>query len=667
MVLNLQAVEQSVQSHPDFPAGVDGYGFSFYYRQSFDILPPPGRLRDLNLRQLWMNNHNTLNQGTGSNLIMRLWSTPYEIIGGKRSVFQWDDILRNSEFSQGYEDFMSMFLQDYFTQGNGGFIEIIAAGAADKPIGSRPVLGVAQLDALNCYATGNPEYPIVYYDWFTGEHHRMHYTRVRRMTDMPSPDRRAFGRGLSSFERSIAISNAQILLSRHQQELLNNQPPTGIMSVSGIHPQQYDDAKRIFQANMNRDGNALWPGIMELKAIEPGQEIKVDFVPFSQVPEGFTYKEFMEQHVNLQALAWGVDPQDIWPLTGAPLGTGAQSKILDAKGRAKAYGSTLARLERLFNGILPKNLEFKFKPNDTEAEKIDADTAQIWVGVASSLKAVGASTEQALQLMANQVGAFADVLLDESGQLRLQDDDPKDETAAQDQVIATDDTPPTPGEAAAQPAVTAGDDNAPMGSGTPQRTMELGRGKLGVYRKDFTATQIDYTSDLADLISGGLSDEVSRRRAGTVMRALNAKYIRQAMKDGLEDGGIEDAILEGDDLSKANELIAEQSGYVTDFLDKLYSDNPGVNDVEARVILWANKALVPAYQAGLISADRDGLYEWVYGDTEHCDTCLRLNGQKHRLHEWEDHYMPQSEELDCGGWRCECKLVKSKGRSSGNF
>jgi len=49
---------------------------------------------------------------------------------------------------------------------------------------------------------------------------------------------------------------------------------------------------------------------------------------------------------------------------------------------------------------------------------------------------------------------------------------------------------------------------------------------------------------------------------------------------------------------------------------------------------------------------------WRLGATEkHCTDCAHLNGQIHRASEWNAAGIkPQSPDLECGGWNCDCRL-----------
>lgn len=674
-MLPRDAIDHSIQQHPNAAMGYGGAGedllaYSMYYEQS-DLLPPWGtRRRDATLRALWYHTHNTVLQGAIAGLIMRVRSTPYEISGGRNLTKYWQEILFEGAFGEGYDVLMDKFLLDFFTTGFGGVFEIIGRGRTDRPLPStRRVDGIAQLDSLWCAATGDPEYPIYYSDPYSGAVHKLHHTRVVRIADLVSPQRTVWGRGLSIFERAIAVSNKQVLLSRHETELLNSQPPTGFITISGARQDQIDQLEKGHAMDEAAHGNALFRRAIRLTSLSPGTPVEVKFIPFSQLPEGFDYEKFMNQHVNQVALAIGVDPQDIWPLTGAPMGTGEQSRILAAKGQAKTYGSTLRRLERIFNSLLPKELEFKFKPNDDEGEKQEAEQAQIWVNIGIQLKQSGADEEQVQRLLANKVPAIADVLLDASGELiRIADDDVKAEI---NEVIATDQTPlaQTPEETPDDAARIDDTDSTANGGGVELRWL-----RLDLHGKVYNETRLDFSSAFGDLIAGALEDSVTRRRFGTVARALLKRYGQQAYKDGLKDGGVNLADGEGlddDDLTQLADWLAVQSEYVTAFADKLFSEQPGFENINNKVTLWANKSLSEAYQLGLESADKNGMYEFVGDDGEEsCADCKRLKNQIHRLKDWNKKNLnPRKSGFagECGGWRCNHYLEKTSSRASGRY
>lgn len=686
---------------PPTSTGTFLYGDTFWFIQNpQDILPSWGlRTADLALREFSYAEHNWMGIGAITNLIKRYVATPWELKGETDDTEHFTSVLQNAEFSEGYGTFITKVLWDYFTQDFGAVIEVIGAGEPDQPLKGK-VLGLAHLDSLRCVATGNLEYPLVYWSQRTGKMHKLHKTRIVRVVDMPSPVERAYNNGFCALRRMISIVNAQILLAKHQNESLSDMPPTGFLALSNVKPGAWQQVMRQYEAGRKADGQQVYRNIVQLESQNPTEKVSAEFTRFSMLPEGFEYRDFVEIHVNAIALALGEDPQDIWPLSGSNLGTGAQSEVLHAKGKGKAFGHLMRLFERVWNiAVLPEAIEFTHKYNDPLSDQEEAATAKLWIEAAN---AAPASTEQKLQLIANKVPAFADVLLDESGQLRLPDVDKKPVGYLGNGIIAEDAATITP-ELEGAAVQTDDEQRAPavplLGQGgladegtanksLPERPGLVSRvvqsGDAGVVSqarhgdadrrrpdlgqpvtKDIQATRLDFEGDFADAISAAQDDDMSRSRFGIVARALITRYGRQAYTDGLEEGGVEDGMSD-DDRSVFNSLIAEQSSYVTDFADRLFDGSQATP--EARSSAWFSKSVYPFYLAGLQSADTDGLYEWVYGDTEHCADCQRLNGQKHRMSDWmESGWLPKSSELECHGDNCSCELVKTTGRQSGGY
>lgn len=187
--------------------------------------------------------------------------------------------------------------------------------------------------------------------------------------------------------------------------------------------------------------------------------------------------------------------------------------------------------------------------------------------------------------------------------------------------------------------------------------------------KSIQSTRLNFENDLEDLIASARAGGIDKRRFGVALRNLIKTSGTSAYTDGLIAGGVTDGALDDDDRATINRMSADQSGYVTDFGNVLYGD--GITDAEAnqKPIQWWNKSVNPFYLAGIRSADRNGMYEWVLGSTEeHCDSCRSANGQIHRMRDWErSGVLPQSSRLQCGGWECKCNLVKTSARARGRL
>ena len=97
------------------------------------------------------------------------------------------------------------------------------------------------------------------------------------------------------------------------------------------------------------------------------------------------------------------------------------------------------------------------------------------------------------------------------------------------------------------------------------------------------------------------------------------------------------------------------------------TDERGQERLAARLGLWV-VTMAGIYALGQVHTpprlDSSGeiteqAYMWQLGNTvQHCTDCASLDGQIHTAEEWRRAgIMPQSPDLECGGWNCDCRLV----------
>lgn len=656
-------------------AGIPAELLWMYGFQRADLLPVWGDpSRDRVARETYRSPYNGMVQGAFAGLIKRVISTPFELKGGDRSRKYYQDLLVNAQFGDfggGWRGYLSRLLLDFLTLDFGGVTEIIGPGDPTRPIAGK-VLGIAHLDSLRCTATGNPEFPILYWSRKSGKLHRLHHTRVARLVDMPDGDEWARGLGLSAFSRIIATAQQLMLMSKYGIQRLDDLPPAGLVVVNGVRRGEWTDQRKLYEMERQKDGADTWANVMVMESLDPSIKAEVNLVSFSNLPEHFNPREYYEILVNALALQLGVDPQDIWPLTGATIGTGTQSEVLASKARGKMFGDILSVLERFINWyILPEDMEFQFQYQDDEADKNQADIAQAQVATAQTLlNVLGSSTDArniVVKYLVDVNETFRDALTDDAGNLiELTDDDPKpdlqpplQELPEQENVLA-DGTPAGP--AGTNPAVV--DDNKSTGG---LRDLP---GGLAAARKDIQATRLDFEDDVVDLLKTATHDDLGRQRFGIVFRALIRKYGQKAYEDGLAEGGVESPP-DDDDLATIARLVGDQSAYVTAIGDALFKGGATISDYEGKATLWFNKSIMPFRNAGIMSADQNGMYEFAGSDgAESCATCSRLKGQVHRFKDWVRKQLRPREDtsnFECGGWRCEHLLVKTRGRARGGY
>lgn len=180
----------------------------------------------------------------------------------------------------------------------------------------------------------------------------------------------------------------------------------------------------------------------------------------------------------------------------------------------------------------------------------------------------------------------------------------------------------------------------------------------------------DFLSRIKGLIRGVYSGKIGGAFIDS-MAALVSRQItlavRQAWRDEGDEGKIPPYLTEYSDS-----LILDQY----DFVDQFYRDivdakleKLPLDGLYSRAEIWANQ-FNSAYNEAvrLITLDTGGKLEWEYGDTDHCDTCLSLNGIVAFAREWDElgvhPQQPKNDMLECGGWKCQCRLVPTEARRS---
>lgn len=649
---NLAKIEkQSVQALPDARKGDGLATFWSFEMTRTELLPQWGtRERERWLRMYYRHPYNWLAQSAFAGLIKKVKNTPWEI-KGKRRVKYFQDVLRQADFGRGWGSLVSKVVLDYLRQDGGGFIEVIAPGNPLRPP-TGAITGLAALDSYRCLPTGDPEYPVIYYNR-KGQLHLLHRTRIIQLLDMPDSDEERPGYGLCALSRAIATVNQQINMNRYINQKLDDRPQPGYVVASNLTEAKVKAAFQTYLESRARDelppeGNTVW-----LYSLDPSAPAKLENVTFSQAPDGWSFKEYTELHVNSMALALGVDVQELWQLTGGTLGSGTQSVVLHAKSQGKTFADILTSLERALNETLPEALDFGFKSHDPYESQEEAATANSWAGFSN---AVGGklSDDEHRRLLANKVQAVSDVITDEDGEIiRLNDVDSDEETQTAEDV----------GNPVAEDAPT-GDDLTTLPT---QQTPPTDEEEPPTQQKEIQSTRLDFEDSFETLMEQRAV--ISTRSMAARVRGLIKQYGYLAFQDGLTDGGVKDGVLDEDDQAEYVGMLTAQNAYVSDFAqvaadlsDALASGKPA---------MWYTKSIAPFYELGRLSADKNGMYEFMGDDGEKgCNTCKRLQGQRHRMKDWTKKKLRpgvDTDNFDCRGFKCRHQLKKTTERARGKF
>ena len=606
------------------------------------LLPARGtRQRERALRDYYWNDYNTAFRAAIAGLSKRVMSTPWELTGPEDMSEYFQFVFMQSDFGRGWESFVGKVLLDYSRYDGGAYIELIGSGDPLEPL-LGPVTGLAVLDSLRCWPTGDPLFPVIYYD-IQGKMHVLNHTRVVRFVDMLDPSEWAYGYGECSLSRCIAPVTREILMNRYIEQTLDDNPPPGIMTFQNLATNQLESAVQKMMLDRQTDFGGTWGHIIQLFGLQTEQPIKVESIPFTSVPEKFDFDSYKTLNMKELALGIGLDIQDLWELTGGNIGSATQSEILHQKSKGKALGRILKGFERVINLVLPPVVEFEFQYRDPDEDMQIAAKDQVSIANVSQLVASGLLTQdEGRQFLVNQVEAVRDVATDQSGvMIRLDDADPK--------AAGQNDPAKAPERATGEESQT-GTDDAVVGD-TETKS------------KDYTTTKSDFERSFIQIVNAIQDGTIPPTSAEMALRGQLQQAGERVWIDGLREGGDPSPDIDDQARKAISAWRAQQNTFIQQFVVKLFDTATTPEQAATRATMWVNKSLNNLYHAALGAADDSQLWMWVVNPLkEHCSTCLRMNGQVHTMKDYlKTGIVPQSSALECGGYRCGCELVKATG------
>lgn len=578
-------------------------------------------------------------------------SLDLQIEGLPRSKKYSQLIVQDCENGMGQRSLVGKSLLDFYTQDNGMFWELVGAGRADRPLrGQLLPPYVMHLDSARCWRTFDEEFPVVYQNPINGTFHKLHYTRVIYSANMEQPDELARGIGFCPVSRVLEEAQYARDLLTFRREKVSGSFNRAIGYGVGINAQVFKDSLQAANGASADEGFTVYKGIPFILRAQGAMDLKL--LDLAGVPDGFNLETETALYMYIVALAFGVDAREFWPATASGA-TKADATIQDMKTQGKGKGDVIETLENMWRQVFPDTVEAQYDYTDDEQ---DLRKAQIWkLHSETFLAGKTAGTLDAEEARAHMVkeGVYDAALL-------------KATTPEQANAEPVDDSTPIEDEA----TETTSSGGAPDIVGQEKKpAVEDEVEAKGL--KELSATREDFFSAIGNIFDGAIARDYNRAQFERQLYRLIRRYGERAYRDGLADGGVEmdtgDA-LDREDMAALNKLIGEQSGYIGNVGDVLYnadvSDDATVNKPE----MWWNKSVIPFYQAGLLSANGNGMYEWVVGKAEHCSTCLTMNGQVHRMREYSERgIMPQASSLECGGYRCKCSLKQTRGRAKGRW
>ena len=337
-----------------------------------DLIPPYWSVaRDVALRNFWKQPGSGHLSSAMYNAQAKLLGIPFKVEARDPSIVshvEQAEVIEQrirlvSEFGQGWKTAMSRWFEDYLSQDNGAFMEVIGNGSLEQAIKGAPI-GIRHLDAAKCTRTGDPIYPVVFSDDTDGKEYKFHFSRVIFASQMTSSDKKYNGVGYCAVSRAIDVAQTLIDMNIYKREKLGSRPHSKLYVGKGISANDIMTAFRMADTAMDQSGFKRYSRNVAIGS-EDNSDIEIDAIDLTSM-EQFDEGKSVPLAMKAIALAFGMNVDELWPSGSG----GADSKSSGIKVRGKLPDQVTSFLKDEFEfKLLPPHLKFTFDFQDDDEDQ----------------------------------------------------------------------------------------------------------------------------------------------------------------------------------------------------------------------------------------------------------------------------------------------------------
>lgn len=299
---------------------------------------------------------------------------------------------------QGWTNFVSPHLQDFFLTDKGAFIEI------DRQDNSKPgskVIGLYHLDSLRCFLTGDPDRPVIYWD-LHGRYHYMTWWQVFHISDKPNPRNNYFKVGRCAAGRVYHRLQRMVAANVFDYDEMTGRKANKLVIVQGLLQTQMEAAVGSDRANRAAQPATIH-GNAALVAMLAKEGLKVETIMIREKPKDWDDEQQLEHAAIYYAAALGLDKADLKPFTGRMAGTATQSEVQHNKQEGKGLSVWRNSFEWFFsNFVLPSQASFHWNDYDAGQKQQKAELFQTYATAVTAMVGTGIpvlSAGQGIQVM----------------------------------------------------------------------------------------------------------------------------------------------------------------------------------------------------------------------------------------------------------------------------
>ena len=171
-----------------------------------------------------------------------------------------------------------------------------------------------------------------------------------------------------------------------------------------------------------------------------------------------------------------------------------------------------------------------------------------------------------------------------------------------------------------------------------------------------------YQANLRSAVRGFYNGTLSQGQFTDAMESSIRRGLTRAWIEGAKVCGVKQDELTEDELDALQSAIESEFGYIDNFASGI-EESEKLAALYSRLTKWTNRYTDIENRAKTMACADEKL-EWELGAVErHCSTCPRLHGKVKRGSQWTKlgihPQRPPNACLECGGWKCKCRLKRT--------
>jgi len=399
-------VSQQDQYRKDNDGG--STALSFQSLLQYADLEPPDYTADSRKRDAWLLEFVRKDPhlaGVVSNAVSLVANRGWSLTGGRNVVNRVRNLLHDADRDEGarrgrgWRHFVGKQANAFYSCDIGTITELGRLGDGRVASGSTaPLRAMWSVDPTLFQLTGNTQEPLLYHggrevdSWKSDDYFRIanNYSLESAYLDL----------GYSAVSICIEIAKILIAVYRYEQERLNARAPRGLLLLKGIRERSWNNAMKARGVQLDGYEQRYYGGVAVLASMS---DLDAKLVALSELPDGFDRETVLTHAMYLYALAFGFFPDEFWPVqTGRILGRNTEAQVGRERATQKGDADFFVSFQESLQNELPAAgstdpiVLFLFDERGSAGRKLDAEIAQTWASVASTLYTAGLQQEKPL-------------------------------------------------------------------------------------------------------------------------------------------------------------------------------------------------------------------------------------------------------------------------------